>query len=64
MTLAKYPTRVSKVVFHSPGPIWNLQEDSTDISRTDFRGGSLGLSDIPFRLLAGLFLLERKSRCR
>lgn len=62
--MAKYPTRVSKVVFHSPGPIWpgassTLQLDAADMGRTDFRGGSLALSDIPFRLLAGLFLLER-----
>jgi pimeloyl-ACP methyl ester carboxylesterase len=62
--MAKYPTHVSKAVFHSPAPIWpgassTLQLDSADMSRTDFRGGSLALSDIPIRLLAGLFLLER-----
>jgi pimeloyl-ACP methyl ester carboxylesterase len=55
--IAKYPTHVSKVVFHSPAPIWDAQDSSRDMSRTDAK--PLGLSSIPFRLLAGMSLMEQ-----
>jgi pimeloyl-ACP methyl ester carboxylesterase len=53
--IARYPDHVSKVVFHSPGAIWNLPHDSIDFSRT--AGGNDGFP--PLRLLAALFLQER-----
>ena len=55
--MAKYPTHVSKVVFHSPAPIWGVEDSSRDMSRTDTE--ELGLSSIPFRLIAGVSLVEQ-----
>jgi len=55
--MAKYPTRVSKVVFHSPAPIWDADDSSLDMSLTDAE--PLGLSSIPVRLLAGVYLMEQ-----
>jgi len=53
--MAKYPDRVAKVVFYSPGSIWNWSQEVPDFSRTD--GGS---PDFPsLRLLAALLLLDR-----
>jgi pimeloyl-ACP methyl ester carboxylesterase len=53
--MAKFPTHVAKVVFHSPGKIWRLASDDYDFSRTDGRGE--GLPQI--RLLAALFLRDQ-----
>ena len=53
--MAKYPTHVAKVVFHSPGRIWRLESDDYDYSRTDARGGHLP----QLRLLAALYLRDR-----
>ena len=53
--MAKFPTRVSKVVFHSPGRIWRLESERFDYSRTD--GGVPGLPRL--RLLAALLLRDR-----
>jgi len=53
--MAKFPTHVSKVVFHSPGRIWRLESEEYDFSRTD--GGVPGLPRL--RLLAALFLRDR-----
>lgn len=54
--MAKFPTHVSKVVFHSPGRIWRLESDEEyDFSRTDV--GHQGLPGL--RLLAALFLRDR-----
>lgn len=54
--MAKFPTHVSKVVFHSPGRIWRLEsEEEYDFSRTDV--GHQGLPGL--RLLAALFLRDR-----
>jgi pimeloyl-ACP methyl ester carboxylesterase len=50
--MAKYPERVSKVVFHSPGDIWNLGSANFDLSRTD--GGQQSFP--PLRMIAGFFL--------
>jgi pimeloyl-ACP methyl ester carboxylesterase len=49
--MAKFPTHVAKVVFHSPGRIWRLESDKYDYSPTD--GNSGGLPQL--RLLAALF---------
>src|SRR5579859_2446578 len=54
--MAKFPTHVAKVVFHSPGEIWRLESGETyDFSRTD--AGPQGLPGP--RLLAALFLRDR-----
>lgn len=53
--MAKFPTHVAKVVFHSPGQIWRLGQEDYDFSRT--AGGTPGLPAL--RLLAALFLRER-----
>lgn len=53
--MAKYPDRVAKVVFHSPGRLWNLQDEDVDYSRTASPGPSLPAS----RFLAALLLRER-----
>ena len=53
--MAKYPGRVAKVVFHSPGSIWNLPETKMDYSRTD--GASFRFPSM--RLLAALLLRDR-----
>lgn len=53
--MAKFPTHVSKVVFHSPGQIWQLESEDYDYSRTD--GGTPGLPNL--RLLAALLLRDR-----
>lgn len=50
--IAKYPDRVAKAVFHSPGNIWNLTSATFDFSRTDVGQQSLP----PPRLLAAFFL--------
>lgn len=53
--MAKFPTHVAKVVFHSPGRIWRLESEDADYSRTD-----AGLTGLPsLRLLAALFLNDR-----
>jgi len=54
--MAKFPTHVAKVVFHSPGRIWQLESgESYDFSRTD-----VGRQGLPGpRLLAALFLRDR-----
>lgn len=54
--MAKFPTHVSKVVFHAPARIWNLETgEDYDYSRTD--GTVSGLPHL--RLLAALFLRDR-----
>jgi pimeloyl-ACP methyl ester carboxylesterase len=53
--MAKFPTHVAKVVFHSPGQAWWMEQEDYDFSRT--AGGTPGLP-AP-RLLAALFLRER-----
>ena len=54
--MAKFPTHVSKAVFHSPGRIWRLESgEDYDYSRTD--AGHLGLPQL--RLLAALLLRDR-----
>ncbi len=54
--MAKFPTHVSKVVFHAPARIWNLETgEDYDYSRTD--GSISGLPHL--RLLAALFLRDR-----
>ncbi|HEY2685874.1 MAG TPA: alpha/beta hydrolase [Steroidobacteraceae bacterium] len=53
--MAKHPGHVAKVIFHSPGHIWNLHEDQVDVSRTDqTTEGAPSL-----RMLAAYLLLER-----
>ncbi len=53
--MATFPTHVAKVVFHSPGRLWHLEQEGYDFARTD--GGSAKLA--PVRLLAALFLRDR-----
>ena len=53
--MAKHPDRVAKVVFHSPGDLWNLSSDTFDFSRTE--GGEQGFP--PLRLLTAFFLQLR-----
>ena len=53
--MAKFPSHVSKVVFHSPGRIWQLEHEDYDNSRTD--GILPGLPNL--RLLAALLLRDR-----
>jgi pimeloyl-ACP methyl ester carboxylesterase len=54
--MAKYPSHVSKVVFHSPARIWQLESrEDYDYSRT--AGGVPGLPHL--RLLAALLLRDR-----
>jgi pimeloyl-ACP methyl ester carboxylesterase len=53
--MAKYPAHVAKVVFHSPGMIWHVSQDSFDFDRTD--GGKQIVPAL--RLLAALFLQVR-----
>jgi len=55
--MAKYPTRVSKVVFNSPGALAHYEGASADMSRTDL--GPQVTSLPPLRLLAGLLLMEK-----
>jgi proline iminopeptidase len=55
--MAKYPGHVAKVVFHSPGAIWHVEQalSSVDYSRT-----AAGKFSLPApRLLAALLLRER-----
>jgi pimeloyl-ACP methyl ester carboxylesterase len=53
--IAAHPDRVDKVVFHSPGRIWDILSDTFDYSRTD-----AGKGELPsFRLLAALLLRDR-----
>jgi pimeloyl-ACP methyl ester carboxylesterase len=53
--IAKYPTHVSKVVFHSPGPIWHVENYPFDYSRTDEGKQSIP----PLRLIAAMYLLQQ-----
>jgi pimeloyl-ACP methyl ester carboxylesterase len=53
--MAKFPTHVARVVFHSPGKLWHLEHEDYDFARTD--GGPARLP--PARLLAALFLRDR-----
>jgi proline iminopeptidase len=53
--MAKYPDHVAKVVFYSPGALWNWSQEVPDFSRTE--GGSPGFPSP--RLLAALLLLDR-----
>lgn len=55
--MAKYPTHVSKVVFHSPGAIWNIEGNPTDSSLTDMRKEDIVFP--PLRFLAGLYLMQQ-----
>ncbi len=55
MYMAAHRDRVDRVVFHSPGRIWNLFADSFDYSRSD--AAQFGMPAL--RLLAGLFLRDR-----
>jgi len=56
--MAKYPAHVSKVVFHSPGSIWNIRDSYPyEYNRTD--AGTQTQSFPPLRLIAGLYLLDR-----
>jgi len=56
--MAKFPTHVSKVVFHAPARIWNLESgEEYDYSRTD--GTVSGLPHL--RLLAALLLRDRNT---
>ncbi|HEX8814508.1 MAG TPA: alpha/beta hydrolase [Terriglobales bacterium] len=55
--LAKHPDHVARVVFYSPGPMWNFEEGQAhvDFSRTD--GGAPAFPSL--RMLAAWLLLER-----
>jgi triacylglycerol esterase/lipase EstA (alpha/beta hydrolase family) len=53
--MAKFPDHVAKVVFYSPGALWNWSQEVPDFSRTE--GGSPGFPSP--RLLAALLLLDR-----
>jgi pimeloyl-ACP methyl ester carboxylesterase len=53
--MAKFPTHVAKVVFHSPGKLWHLENEDYDFSRTDSGPARLP----PARLLAALYLRDR-----
>jgi len=54
--MAKFPTHVSKVVFHAPARLWQLETgEDYDYSRTD--GTVSGLPNL--RLLAALLLRDR-----
>src|SRR5579859_2025139 len=53
--MAKFPTHVAKVVFHSPIKLWRLESEDYDYSRTDGRLGGLPR----LRLLAALFLRDQ-----
>jgi pimeloyl-ACP methyl ester carboxylesterase len=56
--MAKHPDRVSKVVFHSPGPIWNLRDYYPfEYNRTE--AGKQSGDFPPFRFIAGLYLMEQ-----
>ena len=57
--LAKYPDHVAKVVFYSPGPMWNFTEEQehTDFSRTE--GGAPAFPSL--RMFAALLLLDRNA---
>jgi pimeloyl-ACP methyl ester carboxylesterase len=58
--IAKYPTHVSKVVFHSPGALWKLDETTPfEWNRTDADRPQIEPSRISLRLLAALYLQER-----
>lgn len=53
--MAKYPSHVAKVVFHSPSRIWNLEGEHYNFSRTD-EGRSIYP---PLRFDAALMLRDR-----
>lgn len=55
--IAKYPQRVSKVVFYSPGPIWNWTNYAFDTTRA---AQAPFVTNLPLRLLAGLSLAENR----
>ena len=55
--IAKYPERVSKVVFYSPGAIWNWTNYVVDPSRA---AQVPFVANLPLRLLAGLSLAENR----
>jgi proline iminopeptidase len=58
--IARYPLHVSKVVFHSPGAIWNYgQTTPYEWKRTAVGRPQIELSRISLRLLAGLYLMEQ-----
>ncbi len=53
--MAKYPSHVSKVIFHSPAKLWDLENEDYDYSRT-----AAGKIRLPApRLLAALLLRDR-----
>ncbi len=55
--MARYPSHVAKVVFHSPARIWDLAQEDFDYSRT-----AAGAQALPApRLLAALLLRDRNS---
>jgi pimeloyl-ACP methyl ester carboxylesterase len=56
--MAHHPEHVAKVVFHSPGPIWNISSMHVDYSRT-----AAGPRHLPsFRLIAAALLFQRNPR--
>jgi proline iminopeptidase len=60
--MARYADHVSKVVFISPVPIWNIEDVHTDVSATDAAPDTdvhvnAGLP--PLRFLAGLYLMQQ-----
>ena len=57
--MARYPTHVSKVVFHSPAGIWKVSGDPVEFERTEAGGPQIGLGSFPLRLMVGLFLMQQ-----
>jgi pimeloyl-ACP methyl ester carboxylesterase len=56
--MAHHAEHVAKVVFHSPGPIWNISSMHVDYSRT-----AAGPRRLPsFRLIAAALLFQRNPR--
>jgi proline iminopeptidase len=56
--MAKYPSHVSKAVFHSPGSIWKIRDSYPyDYNRTDAATQTQVFP--PLRFIAGLYLLDR-----
>jgi proline iminopeptidase len=53
--MAKHPGHVSKVIFHSPGHIWNLHNEQIDVGRTDVKEPRFP----SLRLIAALLLTDR-----